>query len=132
MSYPSITAVLEERHVDLDTATNTELEGALLEAFRRDLPDGMSYLTTMAARVKQTGQRLLQPEDPNSPLGKQLIRLLGTDVARGIVERELDIGFAVGLYNCCGVVMAPTREALAMNMREQILLQNGVLASADC
>ena len=130
MSYPSITAVLEERHVDLDTATHAELEGVLLEAFQRNLPDGMSYLKTVAARVKQTGQRLLQPEDPNSPLGKQLIRLLGTDVARGIVESEFDIAF--GLYNCCGVVAASTRNALAMNMREQILLQNGALASADC
>ena len=136
MSYPSITSVLEERRVDLNTATQAQLEGALLEAFRRDLPDGMSYLKMMAAKVKQTGQRLLQPEDPNSPLGKQLIRLLGTDVARGIVGREFDsefgIEFGIGLYNCCGVVMAPTREALAMNMREQIMLQNGVLASADC
>jgi len=130
MSYPSITAVLDERRINLDTATQTELEGVLLEAFRRNLPNGMSYLKTVAARVKQNGHRLLEPKDPNSPLGKQLIRLLGTDVARGIVEREFNIAF--GLYNCCGVVAAPTREILAMNMREQILLQNGVLASADC
>jgi len=130
MSYPSIAAVLEERHVDLDTAPHAELEGVLLEAFRRNLPNGMSYLKTAAAWVKETGQRLLGPEDPNSPLGKQLIRLLGTDIARGIVEREFGVAF--GLYNCCGVVAAPTHEALAMSMREQILLQNGVLASADC
>ena len=130
MSYPSIAAVLKERHVDLDTANNGELEGVLREAFRRNLPNGMSYLETLAAQIKQTGQRLLQPEDPNSLVGKQLIRLLGTDVARGIVERELGVAF--GLYNCCGVVAAPTKEALAMNMREQIFLQNGVLASADC
>jgi len=130
MSYPSITAVLKERHVDLDTASYTELEGVLLEAFRRNLPIGISYLQQVAARVKQAGRRVLEPEDPNSSLGKQLIRLLGTDVARGIVEREFGVAF--GLYNCCGVVAAPTREALVMNMREQILLQNGVLASADC
>ncbi len=130
MSYPSITAVLEEQHIDLDAATHAELEGVLLEAFRRNLPDGMSYLETIGTQVKQTGRRLLEPKDPNSPLGKQLIRLLGTDVARGIVERELGVVF--GLYNCCGVVAAPTRETLAMSMREQILLQNGMLASADC
>lgn len=130
MSYPSITAVLEERHVDLESANNVQLEAVLLEAFRRNLPEGMSYLRQVATRVKRSGARLLQPEDPNSTVGKQLIRLLGTDVARDIVQREFGIAF--GLYNCCGVVAAPTKEALAMSMREQIMLQNGVLASADC
>jgi hypothetical protein len=130
MSYPSVVAVLAEKRINLDTANDVELEAALKEAFGRDLGVGMSYLRRVADTVKQTGQRFLEAKDPNSAVGKQLIRLLGTDIARGIVERNLNVAF--GLYNCCGVVAAPTREKLSMTLREQVMLQNGVLASADC
>ncbi len=130
MSYPSVVAVLTERRVNLDTANDAELENVLKEAFVRDLSIGMSYLKRVANTVKRTGRRFLEAEDPNSAVGKQLIRLLGTDIARGIVER--DLGVAFGLYNCCGVVVAPTHEEMHMTMREQVMLQNGVLASADC
>jgi hypothetical protein len=130
MSYPSVVAVLENRGINLETATDAQIRSVLLEAFRADLGMGMSYLAGVAEKVRKTGQRFLKAEDPNSPVGKQLIRLLGADIARGVVEPHFDVAF--GLYNCCGVTAATTREDLRMNMREQIMLQNGVLASADC
>ncbi len=124
MSYPSI------RNIDPDALTERERENALLAAFREDLPLGMTAIESDVREVKQSRIRKLVPEDPNSPLGKQIIRLLGTDVARGILERHHGVAF--GLYNCCGRVVAPDRESLAMSTTEQIKLQNGVLASADC
>jgi hypothetical protein len=130
MSYPSVAAVLTERRIDLDTADDAELENVLKEAFGRDLSVGVSYLKQVADTVKRTGKRVLEAEDPNSAVGKQLIRLLGSDIARGILKR--DLGVAFGFYNCCGIVAAPTQEELRMTMREQIMLQNGMLASADC
>lgn len=75
-------------------------------------------------------KRILRIENPNSTLGKQIIRLLGTDIARDICQRKLGAQF--GLYNCCGVVAAYRHNNLALSLREQIELQNGVLASADC
>ena len=130
MSYPSVVAVLNERGVTLETATDAEIRNVLLEAFGRDLGLGMSYLKRAAQKVKSTGERYLEAEDPNSPVGKQLIRLLGADIARSVVEEHFGVAF--GLYNCCGVTAAPTRDGLQMTVREQVLLQNGVLASADC
>jgi len=130
MSYPSVVTVLEEKDVNLETATDAQIRDVLLEAFQRDLGIGMSYLKKAAKHVKRTGQRFLEAEDPNSPVGKQLTRLLGADVARGIVEQHFGVAF--GLYNCCGVTAATTREGLRMSMREQVMLQNGMLASADC
>jgi hypothetical protein len=130
MSYPSVVAVLEEQGITLKTATDAQIKNVLLEAFHRDLGIGMSYLKSVAERIKSTDVRFLAAEDPNSTLGKQLMRLLGADIARSIVEEHFGVAF--GLYNCCGVAAAATREDLQMSMREQVMLQNGMLASADC
>jgi hypothetical protein len=130
MSYPSVVSVLKEQDVSLETATDAEISNVLLSAFHKDLGLGMSYLKSTAEKVKHTGQRFLSAEDPNSPVGKQLTRLLGADIARGIVERHFGVAF--GLYNCCGVTAATTREGLHMTMREQVMMQNGALAEADC
>lgn len=124
MSYPSI------GKVDPRILSEQERELALLAAFQADLPLGMAAIATDVREVKQTGERKLVPEDPNSPLGKQIIRLLGTDIARGLLERHFGVAF--GLYNCCGRVVARSRDELRMTTTEQIELQNGALASADC
>src|SRR5258708_5623297 len=124
MSYPSI------KHINPATLTGDQQEEALWRAFQTDLPLGMAVVTADAQEVKLTGKRKLTPEDPNSPLGKQLIRLLGTDIARGILEKRLGVAFA--LYNCCGRVVAVDKTALQLSMAEQIMLQNGTLATADC
>jgi len=110
--------------------TESERENALLAAFRADLPLGMAAIESDVQEVKQSGARMLVSEDPSSPLGRQIIRLLGTDIARNILARHYGVAFA--LYNCCSRVTAPNAEALAITTTEQINLQNGVLASADC
>jgi hypothetical protein len=131
MSYPSIASIIDERNIDLDHADEETLRNALWEAFRRDLPDGTRYLNDLVQDLsKASERRILRIEDPNSTLGKQLTRLLGADVARGICEEKLGAQF--GLYNCCTVVAGYRRENLRLSLREQIKLQNGVLASADC
>src|SRR5579871_2510570 len=112
MSYPSVVSILEEQGIAVETATNEQIKNVLLEAFHRDLGSGMAYLNHAAASVKKTGRRFLRAEDPNSPVGKQLTRLLGADIARGIVEEHFAVAF--GLYNCCGVTAASTREGLRM------------------
>jgi hypothetical protein len=103
----------------------------LWEAFQRDLFEGITYLNGFVQELSSSQEkRLLRIEDPNSVLGKQLNRLLGPDIARSICEQKLAVAF--GLYNCCAPVIAYRREDLALSLREQIELQNGVLASADC
>jgi len=124
MSYPSI------KEVDATALSVEEQKDVLWDAFQKDLPLGIQFLTEEAGKVRANGERSLVANDPNSPLGKQVIRLLGTDIARSICEEKLGVAF--GFYNCCGSVTAPSKGELKMSYLEQIQLQNGVLASADC
>ena len=130
MSYPSIKKILEEKGVDINSTSENELKEHLWDALRTDLKLGVDYLMNIAEEVRSTGKKVLKPEDPNSELGKKLIRLLGTDVARDIMEEKTGIAF--GFYNCCGVVGAIDREQLELTAKEQIMLQDGTIASADC
>jgi hypothetical protein len=130
MSYPSVKQVLEKSGFTVESANADELRAALWETFALDLAEGINHLTAVAKRVKETGERVLNIQDPNSPLGKQLIRLVGTDIARSICQQQLGVAF--GIYNCCGIVAASNQSGLNMTMQEQIKLQNGEFASADC
>ncbi len=130
MSYPSITQISEQKKVNLEGASTKEVEEMLWDAFHVDLNEGMNYLAHFSKEVKDSQDRIMKIEDPNSSLGKQIIRLLGTDIARNLLEKRLGIAF--GLYNCCAAVGAPTKEELHMSAHEQVQLQNGVLATADC
>ncbi|HUC31582.1 MAG TPA: hypothetical protein VMR99_02770 [Candidatus Paceibacterota bacterium] len=134
MSYPAITDVLNERNIDLETADDEVLTEALWEAFHRDLPDGIRFVEKFAndftAPSNVAKKRSLFVGDPNSPVAKQVNRLLGTDIARAVCERKLGVVF--GFYNCHAPVVSYRREDLCLSLREQIKLQNGALASADC
>lgn len=137
MSFPSISAVLEERGLNVDTAPENDLENALWEAFNRDLPLGVAFVTNLADQVRHKGRKLIINEDPNSPCGKQVMRLLGTDVARKVCRDQMRQRtgiptLALCLYNCCGGGGAPTEEELKPDPRTQIKLQNGTLAPAHC
>ncbi len=127
MSYQSLGAILARRGItDPDTADQGALDAAFVEAFEQDLPLGFAYIAELVAKVRASGQRLLQREDPHSPLGGQLSRLLGTDIARGVLTRHF--GAAFGLYNCCAPICALTSEDLNVTLAEQIGLQ----ATPDC
>ena len=131
MSYPAITEILHEAKIDLETANDETLADALWEAFHRNLPDGVRFLEGFVQDFARGNQkRSLHIGDPNTPVAKQVNRLLGTDVARRICERKFGVVF--GFYNCHAPVVAYSREDLALSFREQIMLQNGALASADC
>ena len=88
MSYPSIKQVLADAEFSFENSSEEELNEMLFSAFQKDLPEGVSYLQEMAEEVKSGEDRMLKIEDPNSKLGKQLIRLVGTNVARGIMEKK--------------------------------------------
>jgi hypothetical protein len=131
MSFPTVQSHLEGQGVtDVSDATDEQLHAALIRAFDEDLPAGMAYLREQAQECLALGDRVLRIEDPNSPLGKQIARLCGSDIGRKHVEQEF--GVAIGFYNCCSPVMAPTRAQLQITEQEQIMLQNGQLAHADC
>ena len=124
MSYPSI------KDVDATILSKEEQKELLWSAFQKDLPFGMEFLRSEAEKVRRDSVRSLVANDPTSPLGKQVIRLLGTDIARSICEEKFGVAF--GFYNCCASVTARTKAELNLSYIEQIQLQNGVMASPAC
>ena len=131
MSFPSVQAHLEEQGVThVMDANEEQLHQALIGAFRDDLPQGMVFLREQSDEAHSTCDRVLRIEDPSSDLGQQIARLCGSDIARRHLEQELDV--AIGFYNCCTSVVAPNRSQLRITEQEQIMLQNGQLAHADC
>lgn len=130
MSYPSVAKIVKDRGLDLSTASDTELREAIWQALNTDLKDGIDYLAGLSDEVKRTGKKVVRPENPESPLGKKIIRLLGTDIARQILSQKLGIQFA--FYNCCCAVGAPTAEELKLSAREQIELQDETVATMHC
>ncbi len=130
MSYPSIVAILKEKGVTLEQVSESQARGLLWQAFQRDLSLGIAKLKELAEEALGHNKRMVHVEDPNSPLGKQLVRLLGADVARSICSEQMDVAFALG--NCCVAVVAPKSDLLQLTAIEQIEFQNGVKASADC
>jgi len=70
--------------------------------------------------------RLSLSEDPNSSLGKQIMRLCAFDMPRGVLERKY--GLSIAMYNCCKVLVWDTKWDLHMSVAEQLKLQQ----TADC
>lgn len=70
--------------------------------------------------------RLSLNEDPNSSLGKQIMRLCAFDMPRWVLERRY--GLSIAMYNCCKVLIASSKWDLHMTVAEQLKLQQ----TADC
>lgn len=137
MSYPSIVNILAERGIDAEAATEASLRDALWDAFSRDLGEAVSWLRSLVAEMAKGRNPVIRNEDPNAPLSRKVARLVGTDIARSIVCEKLGAEFgipdlAIGFYNCHGVKVAASPKLLNMTAREQIMCQNGIIASADC
>lgn len=134
MSFQSVRNILEEKGLSFeDVAKKTKKEQAALlyEAFERDLSEGIEYVKDFVERFKKSGEgRFLFSEDPNSKLGRQLARLLGTDVCRLVLETHFGVRF--GFYNCCNGVVAETKKNLKISLIEQIGFQSGNIPQLDC
>ena len=122
MSYPSINKHLEEQNVSLDTATEAQMSKAFVGAFKEDLSLGMTHVDALVEKLKTTGDRAMLNLDPNSDEGKQFARLLGPDVPRKVLEDHYGLSF--GFYNCCKGVVAHSRDALKISLKEQIEAQH--------
>lgn len=116
MSYPSIKEIAPD-FLNLDTG---EQRKALWAAFQCDLQLGLSRLKEIVGIKTQD----IQWHDPNSQVGKEIIRLLGCDISRSVCEEHLGVRFA--LYNCCGVAYSQDKPVLSLSA--QYLAQ----LSADC
>ncbi len=123
MSFPSVT-----RHV---AQGKTGFE-ALLAAVKEDCPEAMEYLHRKAHQAKDSGQPVLWSEDPNSRLGKQLIRIHASDAVRPLVQEHVCHNMELTFVNCCsGQVGGKKKDPLEL-VQFQIECQAGPIAYADC
>lgn len=124
MSLPSIPAIAQEKGFNLATLSADQREELLVEAMRRDLPLAIDLLHHKAH--DEDGDWL---EDPNSVIGKQLIRLHASDALRPLASKHFCHGKPLTFVNCCkGKVGEPPKDLLEL----QIQTQAGPIAYADC
>ena len=130
MSFPSVVVVAAERGLLLDTLTFEQAQEVLIEAVRRDCPLAVGFLHRKAHEAD--GGQVFWSEDPNSPLGKQLIRIHASDAVRPLVEQYVCHGKRLQFVNCCSGATGGKDMALEELVRLQIRCQAGPLAFADC
>ncbi|MBM3271674.1 hypothetical protein FJY94_00075 [Candidatus Kaiserbacteria bacterium] len=128
MSLPSLTAIAQERGIaNIDMLTDDALEDLVAEAMRRDLPLAVEHLH----RLSHGEDGAVSIEDPNSDLGRQLTRVCAGTILRGVASKRFCHGKEITFYNCCSPSLGPRPPRRTM-LLEQIKLQNGAMASADC
>lgn len=128
MSLPSLTVIAQERGVaDVATLADDALEDLIAEAMRRDLPLAVQHLHALS----HGEDGVLSIQDPHSDLGKQLIRVCAGTILRDVASKRFCHGKEITFYNCCSPSLGP-RPPRRMMLLQQIGLQNGDMASADC
>lgn len=130
MTLPSIRAIAQEKGLNLACLTEDQQEELLVEAMRRDLPLAVKYLH---GKAHEDGPNAGQwHEDPNSLLGRQLIRIHASDALRPLASRHFCHGKELTFVNCCGGVVGGEKKTPGQLMELQIAMQDGRIASADC
>jgi hypothetical protein len=102
-------------------------------AFSTNLPLGMKAIDhVVSLRRSGTSQGPVN-YDPNSDVGKQIIRLMGADVPRKLLEAYHGVRFL--FLNCCAPAVyleGETFPSFEEQLQMQFDNQTGVTASADC
>jgi hypothetical protein len=133
MSFPSVATVAAERGYDLGALTQAQAEEVLVEAVRRDCADAVSYLHRLSHEAQRSsGMGIAWLEDPNSVLGKQLIRIHASDAVRPLVEKHFCHGERLTFVNCCGGKVGGQKPKDEDLLILQIHSQAGPIAYADC
>ena len=127
MSFPSTAAVAAELGLDLRVLSDADAERVLVGAMKRDCPEAVNFLHGQAHKLGEFWSL-----DPNSPLGRQVIRLCASDATRPLVEKHFCHGEPIAFYNCCNGVVGPKPKTVGDVLRMQIECQAGPRAYADC
>lgn len=132
MSFPSIMRLAAERNLDLTTIAPTEAKSLLLAAVKIDCKEAVDYLHQLAHEAMKNPEGVSWLEDPNSKLGKQLIRIHASDAVRPLVEQHVCHGQTLTFYNCCGGKVGGRKPDEDERTIMQLQSQGGPIAFADC
>lgn len=83
-------------------------------------------LGSAVLQCEKRGQGLKVDFDPESVIGRQLLRICGTDAARPLVTKRL--GIELGFANCCTTLVSLDPKDVKFTTEEQIHWQ----ISANC
>jgi hypothetical protein len=129
MSLPSIAVVAQEMGVDLAAPIPETLQEQILkQAMARDLKPALDLLHQKSHEAQKNGSADWI-EDPNSPIGKMLIRIHAGDTLRALASKHFCHGQPLTFFNCCKGVVGKAPES---PMLIQIQCQAGPIAFADC
>jgi len=105
---------------------------ALLAAVREDCAEAVEYLHHRAHEAMDSGKPVLWKEDPNSKLGRQLIRIHASDAVRPLLQEHICHGLELAFVNCCNGQVGGKKKGPAELVQFQIECQAGPIAYADC
>lgn len=129
MSLPSVPYVKRDFGLTADTLSSEDARRVLVEAMRRDLPLAVGFLQSKARAAREKDADGNWIEDPNSLVGKQLIRIHASDPLRQLASEYFCGGMQLSFVNCCkGKVGEPPADLFVL----QVATQDGTIASADC
>lgn len=123
MSFPSVVKFLNEGKRGAE---------ALLAAVRVDCSDAVRFLHEKAHESLELGNPVMWSMDPNSEIGRQLIRIHASDAVRPIVERHICHGLNLTFLNCCNGIVGGDKKTADELVDLQIGCQAGPIAYADC
>lgn len=134
MSFPSVVVVAQERGLVLGALSAADAKAVLLEAVRRDCPEAIAFLHQLSHEAQKAEDgSVMWTRDPNSTIGKQLIRIHASDAVRPLVEEGVCHGMQLTFLNCCGGrVGLPKPKEPDDLVQLQIAMQAGPIAYADC
>lgn len=93
MSYPSIGGHLAEMGTTEETANDVQMKACFILAFKHDLMLGWQWLNRAAQQFKEGITEQTFALDSNE--GRQIVRLIATDIASGIVREHFGLFFAL-------------------------------------
>lgn len=132
MSLPSLKAVIDELDFNPAKMGSKDQERALVEAMRRDLPEAVLFLEEKAREAARLGKPIDWLEDPNSTLGKQLIRIHASDALRPLASKHFCEGKRLTFVNCCGGKLGGPPPSPRDLFDLQIKMQAGPISYANC
>ncbi len=135
MSFPSVAGELRKRGLSPNALTPADIElaqEALLAAVKKDCRAAVKFLHGLAHKAKDVPEGVEWKRNPNSKIGKQLIRIHASDAVRHLVMEHVCHGQRLTFVNCCGGKVGGQKPKDDEVLIFQIQSQAGPIAYSDC
>lgn len=143
MSFPSAAPLMQQGKspeealyfaMQNDTNVGFAAISAVAEAVKQGLKDPLAFVREKLSnlgvdvenhvlRWEQVGQGIAMDFLPASIVGGQIARLMGTDAARPLLVKNLEI--KLGFANCCKVIVSERDQDILVSAEQQVFWQVG-------